>query len=85
MTEEEFRGRDFDAKKEAPEPLMQFFEWWHTPRDRLHDAAVTQTGNAFHTAAKNVVAILPRNAERTVALRKLLEARDCAMRAAVMK
>jgi len=31
------------------------------------------------------VTTLPRNQERTVALRKLLEAKDCAVRAAVFR
>jgi hypothetical protein len=35
--------------------------------------------------AHKVVALLPRNPERTVALRKLLEAKDCAVRAALME
>jgi hypothetical protein len=35
--------------------------------------------------ASDIVAHLPRNPERTVALRKLLEAKDCAVRAALWK
>lgn len=35
--------------------------------------------------AETIVRTLPRNPERTVALRKLLEAKDCAVRAALMK
>jgi hypothetical protein len=33
--------------------------------------------------AKRIVTLLPRNAERTVALRKLLEAKDAAVRASL--
>jgi hypothetical protein len=35
--------------------------------------------------AEQIVETLPRNPERTVALRKLLEAKDCAVRAALYK
>jgi hypothetical protein len=35
--------------------------------------------------AKEIVRDVPRNPERTVALRKLLEAKDCAVHAVLMK
>jgi hypothetical protein len=35
--------------------------------------------------ADHLVATVPRNPERTVALRKLLEAKDCAVRALIYK
>jgi len=35
----------------------------------------------FALLANEIVATIPRNPERTVALRKLLEAKDCAVRA----
>jgi len=86
MTEEEFRGRSsVDAKAEAPEPLMQFFEAWPNVATFEQGAAIKIMGNSFHKIASDIIATLPRNPERTVALRKLLEARDCAMRSAVMK
>jgi len=80
MTEEEFRGRGVDAKDEAPEPLMQFFDYDDAPWSTKGILA-----GAFLSMACAIARQCPRNAERTVALRKLLEARDCAMRAAVMK
>lgn len=93
MTEEEFRKGPAAAALDkatgfAPvqaEPLMQFFEYWPTALEREHDLSVKIMGNTFYTAAKHMTETLPRNSERTTALRKLLEARDCAMRAAVMK
>lgn len=57
------------------EPLSQFFQYAHLPE---HLQAVSRP---FHEMAAWLVASLPRNAERTVALRKLLEAKDCAVRA----
>ncbi len=62
-----------------PEPILQFFEFSHLP---AHLGAVSQP---FHVLAYQMVAGLPRNPERTVALRKLLEAKDAAVRAALFK
>jgi hypothetical protein len=57
------------------EPLLQFFHFAHLPPEL---GAISQK---FHALAHDMVAILPRNPERTVAIRKLLEAKDCAVRA----
>jgi len=38
---------------------------------------------AFAALAADIVTLLPRSAERTVALRKLLEAKDAAVRSAI--
>ena len=61
------------------EPLLQFFEHAHLKPEL---AAVSAP---FHRLATQLVETLPRNPERTVALRKLLEAKDCAVRAKLMK
>jgi hypothetical protein len=63
------------AKPQSPEPILQFFSYTHLPP---HLQAVSM---AFHGLAQSIVADLPRNPERTVALRKLLEAKDAAVRA----
>jgi len=55
--------------------MMQFFAYAHL-RDDLK--AVSQP---FGELAQRIVDTLPSNPERTVALRKLLEAKDCAVRA----
>lgn len=57
------------------EPIMQFFEHAHLPP---HLAAVSAP---YAELAQCIVHSLPRNAERTVALRKLLESKDAAVRA----
>jgi len=62
----------------ADEPIMQFFAHAHLP-DHL-----AQVSRPFGDLADLVVAMLPRNPERTVALRKLLEAKDAAVRARLM-
>lgn len=61
------------------EHILQFFEWAHLPP---HLSAVSQP---FENIARNIVETLPRNPERTVALRKLLEAKDAAVRARLAK
>ncbi len=61
------------------EPLLQFFEFAHLP------PALAAVSGRFCDLAYSVVALLPRNPERTVALRKLLEAKDCAVRALLFK
>jgi hypothetical protein len=59
------------------EPIMRFFSYGHLP-DHLQEAA-----EVFAIAATWAVENLPRNPERSVALRKLLEAKDAAVRAAL--
>jgi len=61
------------------EPLLQFFEFAHLP------LALQVISRPFGELAHMVVETLPRNPERTVALRKLLEAKDCAVRAQLWK
>jgi len=57
------------------EPMLQHFQFGHLPPE------LQAVSRPFCHAAYNVVRTLPRNAERTAALRKLLEAKDCAVRA----
>jgi hypothetical protein len=61
------------------EPILQFFEFKHLP---VH---LSKVSSPFADLAHDIVAAIPRNPERTVALRKLLEAKDCAVRAVLMK
>jgi hypothetical protein len=61
------------------EPLLQFFEYSHLP-DHLRMASMK-----FHVLAYEMVDNLPRNPERTMALRKLLEAKDAAVRSLIYK
>ena len=57
------------------EPILQFFRYEHLP-ERLQEIS-----QPFAELAHAVERNLPRNPERTVALRKLLEAKDAAVRA----
>lgn len=67
-----------DTRRQA-ERMMQFFEYGHLPEPLRSISA------KFHTLANEITADIPMNPERTVALRKLLEAKDCAVRAAIYK
>lgn len=58
-----------------PDHIMQFFAHEHLPP---HLAEVSRP---FAEMAERIVSTLPRNPERTVALRKLLESKDAAVRA----
>lgn len=59
--------------------MLQFFSYDHLP-ERLR--AVSKP---FADLAVHITETLPMNPERTVALRKLLEAKDCAVRAALFQ
>lgn len=78
----------------AAEHIMQFFKYDHLP------PALQEVSRPFAELAKSIVGLpawedaegkapapmnLPRNPERTVALRKLLEAKDAAVRAFIAK
>ena len=64
---------------EDSEPILQFFGYEHLP------ATLQLVSKPFWFLAKSLVDNVPRNPERTVALRKLLEAKDCAVRACIYK
>jgi len=71
-------ARSFNEEWQG-EQILQFFSFAHLP-EKL--AAISRP---FCHVAFALVATLPRNAERSVALRKLLEAKDAAVRAALTK
>lgn len=59
--------------------LLQFFAYEHLP------AHLQEHSKLFAELAGKLVETLPSNPERTTALRKLLEAKDCAVRARLFK
>ena len=59
--------------------LLQFFDYEHLPPH------LQEVSKPFGELARRIVDTLPDNSERTVALRKLIEAKDCAVRALVFK
>lgn len=65
--------------QQVPEPLLPSFEGAHLPKP------LQEVSSQFEDVAQWMVMNLPRNPERTAGLRKLLEARDCALRARPFK
>jgi hypothetical protein len=61
------------------EPILQYFEYSHLPPN------LSMVSAPFGRLASWMVENLPRNPERSAGLRKLLEAKDCAVRAAITK
>lgn len=60
------------------EPIVQFFAFSHLPEQ------LQAVSEPFAQLA-GVILELPRNAERTIALRKLLESKDAAVRTKLFK
>ncbi len=59
--------------------LLQFFTFAHLP------GHLQEVSKPFCDLAAHLSETLPDNPEKTVALRKLLEAKDCAVRAILFK
>ncbi len=59
-------------------PILFYFGFEHLPEGPLRD-----TSAKFHALAYDLAATLPDGAEKSVALRKLLESKDAAVRATV--
>ena len=74
-----FEDSYFKVKINDKEFLSQFFAYEHLPKP------LQKISIPFCALANNILKTTPRNPERTVALRKLLEAKDCAVRAFIAK
>ncbi|MET9142459.1 hypothetical protein [Streptomyces sp. NPDC004042] len=61
----------------TPTPILRYFEFGHLP------APLRTVSAPFSELAHQLVESLPAGPERTVALRKLLESKDAAVRAAL--
>lgn len=61
----------------VPNPILRFFDYEHLPHH------LQQVSEPFHKLAHWMNEHLPENAEKSAGLRKLLEAKDCAVRAAL--
>lgn len=59
------------------EPILKYFKYDHLPEN------LQTISKPFGEMANMIVDKLPRNPERTVALRKLLESKDAAVRASL--
>lgn len=58
-----------------PSPIMKYFSYQHFPEN------LRQTSKVVHDLAKSMDDDLPDCAEKSMGLRKLLEAKDCLVRA----
>lgn len=64
----------------AADPLLQFFTFSH-----LRDEQLQAVSRHYAELAQRTLELCPDNAERHEALRKLLEAKDCAVRSLIFK
>ena len=65
----------FTDEQIATDPILKYFAYDHLKPGALRDMSKT-----FAIQAAHIVSEAPRSPERTVALRKLLEAKDAAVR-----
>lgn len=63
--------------QQAPERMLKWFEYAHLPEK------LQAISKPFGDLANRLAADVPQGPERTIALRKLLEAKDAAVRAAL--
>lgn len=68
---------EFSEEQIRQDPILRYFHYSHLP------PALQAASKPFCDLARHIVTTLPRNAERTVSLRKLLEAKDAGVRANV--
>lgn len=61
----------------GPSPILRYFAYAHLP------AELQEVSLSFYVLANEIEARLPAGAEKSTALRKLLEAKDAAVRAAL--
>ncbi len=68
---------EFTGEQLTADPVLRYFHYSHLP------PVLRKVSGPFCDMAKRIVEHIPRNAERSVALRKLLEAKDAAVRASI--
>lgn len=66
---------EFTADEITTDHILRYFHYAHLP------AALQARSKPFCDLARTIIDTTPRNAERSVALRKLLEAKDAGVRA----
>lgn len=68
---------EFTPEEIQADSILRYFHYAHLP------AALQERSKPFCDLARRIIDTTPRNPERTVALRKLLEAKDAGVRAHV--
>lgn len=66
---------EFTEQELKDDAILRYFHYSHLP------PKLQEISKPFCDVAKNLIGVLPRNAERSAGLRKLLEAKDCMVRA----
>lgn len=66
---------EFTADEVAADHILRYFHYAHLP------ASLQARSKPFCDLARQIINTTPRNPERKVALRKLLESKDAAVRA----
>lgn len=70
--------KGFDTMAQlTPNPILRYFEFEHLPLE------LQEVSRQFHATAIWMEEALPPGPEKSVALRKLLEAKDAAVRSAL--
>jgi hypothetical protein len=77
MTEIHPAPIEFTDSELRADPILRFFHYAHLP------PVLQERSSPFCKLARRLIDTTNRNTERTVALRKLLEAKDAAVRAAL--
>lgn len=75
MTEFHPQPTEFSDEEVATDHILRFFHYGHLPQ------VLQSKSKPFCDLARHLIDTVPRNPERTIALRKLLEAKDAAVRA----
>ncbi|WP_060952386.1 hypothetical protein [Streptomyces hygroscopicus] len=66
---------DTSGRHPSTAHIVRYFEYEHLPAD------LQTVSRLFHDLAQELLDLLPDSPELTAALRRLLEAKDCAVRA----
>lgn len=68
----------FTKEQKQTDPVLRYFGYQH-----LREKEMQRISQIFHDAAVQIIERIPRSPERTVGLRKLLEAKDCIVRSSL--
>lgn len=75
MSEFHPKPNEFTEEEVAQDHILRFFHYGHLPE------VLQAKSKPFCDLARHIIDTVPSNPERTVALRKLLEGKDAAVRA----
>lgn len=70
----------FTTEELQQDDVLQYFSYAHLTNEEMREAS-----EPFARMARDIIDHIPRCPQRTMALNKLVEAKDCAVRAAMWK